>query len=126
MSQRLAREIVETARAMNAAGLNQGTSGNLSARWRQRILITPTGVPYDKLTPARIVRMDTGGGWTGDYAPSSEWRFHVDILAARPEVGAVLHAHSPYATTLACLGRGIPAFHYMVAVAGGPDIRCAG
>lgn len=126
MSRRLARELVAAAQAMNAAGLNQGTSGNLSARWRGAILITPTGIPNDELTPERIVRMAPSGRYTGRWQPSSEWRFHAAILAARPEVGAVLHAHSPYATTLACLGRGIPAFHYMVAVAGGADIRCAG
>ena len=126
MSRRLAREIVATARAMNAAGLNQGTSGNLSARWRGHILITPTGVPYDELTPEKIVRMAPDGSYAGRWLPSSEWRFHAAILAGRPEIGAVLHAHSPHATTLACLGRGIPAFHYMVAVAGGADICCAG
>jgi len=126
LSRRLAREIIEAGLAMNAAGLNQGTSGNLSARWRQRILITPSGVPYDELTPAKIVSMAMDGSYRGALAPSSEWRFHRDILATRPEVGAVLHAHSPFATALACLGRSIPAFHYMVAVAGGADIRCAG
>ena len=125
MSRRLAREIVETMRRMNAVGLNQGTSGNLGVRWRNRILITPTGVPYDELTPAMIVRMAPDGSFAGDWAPSSEWRIHAGLLGHRPEVGAVLHAHSPYATALACLDRGIPAFHYMVAKAGGADIRCA-
>jgi L-fuculose-phosphate aldolase len=125
MSRRLARELVAAARAMNAAGLNQGTSGNLSVRWRGQVLITPTGLAYDELTPEKIVCMAPDGSYTGRWLPSSEWRFHVAILAARPEIGAVLHAHSPYATTLACLGRAIPPFHYMVAVAGGADIRCA-
>ena len=82
-------------------------------------------MPYDRLDPDKVVFLRMDGSHKGRLLPSSEWRFHRDILAARPDLGAVVHTHSPYATTLACLGRGIPAFHYMVAVAGGPDIRCA-
>ncbi len=126
MSRRLAREIIEVAQRMNALGLNQGTSGNVSARWRDGLVITPSGIPYEALVPSMIVKMQLDGTYEGTLAPSSEWRFHTAILANRKDVGAVLHAHSPFATTLACLGQGIPAFHYMVAVAGGDSIRCAG
>ena len=110
---------------MNALGLNQGTAGNLSVRVPGGLLVTPTGLPYDEMKPADIVMLDTAGCPHGRLAPSSEWRWHHDILGRRPEVNAVLHAHSMFATTLACLRRSIPAFHYMVAVAGGDDIRCA-
>lgn len=117
--------LIATARRMNALGLNQGTAGNLSVRVPGGLLITPSGLPYDETKPADIVALDRAGKPRGRLAPSSEWRIHLDIMTARPEIGAVLHAHSMFATTLACLGRGIPAFHYMVAVAGGVDIRCA-
>ena len=123
--QRRRREIIDTARRMNALGLNRGTSGNVSARVDGGLLITPSGIPCAECRPGDIVEMGMDGTSDDRRRPSSEWRFHRDILAARPEVGAVVHAHSPFATTLACLGRGIPAFHYMVAVAGGRDIRCA-
>jgi L-fuculose-phosphate aldolase len=121
--------IVDTARSMNAAGINRGKSGNVSARWREGafdgFLITPSGVPYERTRPEDIVAVDRHGNATGGLEPSSEWRFHRDIYRARSDVAAIVHAHAPFATTLACLDRGIPAFHYMVAVAGGPDIRCA-
>lgn len=121
----LRQAVIDTALKMNGSGINQGTSGNVSARWQNGFLITPSGVPYDRLDPAKIVAMAMDGSHDGPLLPSSEWRFHRDILAARPDVGAIVHTHSPHATTLACLHKGIPAFHYMVAVAGGPDIRCA-
>ena len=121
----LRREMIATARRMNASGLNQGTSGNLGQRVEGGFLVTPTGMDYDALQPEDIVFMRFDGTHEGRRAPSSEWRFHRDILAARPEVGAVLHAHSMHCTTLACVRRSIPAFHYMVAVAGGDSIRCA-
>jgi L-fuculose-phosphate aldolase len=123
---RLRRAVVAAARALNADGLSQGTSGNVSARAGGGFLVTPSGVGYGDLTADSIVQMDMNGGHTGRLLPSSEWRVHRDIYAAREDAGAVVHAHAPFATTLACLGRGIPAFHYMVAVAGGHDIRCAG
>lgn len=123
--QRRRREIIDTARRMDALGLNRGTSGNVSARVDGGLLITPSGIPCEECRPGDIVEMGMDGGTHSRRRPSSEWRFHRDILAARPEVGAIVHAHSPFATTLACLGRGIPAFHYMIAVAGGRDIRCA-
>jgi L-fuculose-phosphate aldolase len=120
--------IIDACRAMNALGINQGTSGNISARHGDVMLITPTGVPYDVLAPADIAAMTlTGqyGSWTGPLQPSSEWRFHLDIMRARAEVGAVVHTHSTYATTLAICGKEIPAVHYMVAASGGPNIRVA-
>ena len=121
----LRRGIVDTARAMNSHAINQGTSGNVSARTEGGFLITPSGIGYDGCTPADIVHMSMDGSARGRHQPSSEWPLHRDVLAARPGVDAVLHAHPPFATALACLGRGIPAFHYMVAIAGGRDIRCA-
>ncbi len=122
---RLRAELIATARRMNALGINQGKSGNLSHRVPGGFLVTPTGMDYEALKPGDIVAMRFDGSHDGARLPSSEWRFHRDILAARPEVHAVLHAHAVFATTLACLGRGIPAFHYMIAVAGGDSIRCA-
>jgi L-fuculose-phosphate aldolase len=121
----LREAIVDTARRMNAAGINQGTSGNVSARIQGGFLVTPSALGYDEMTPADIVAVDWDGKAHALRAPSSEWRLHRDIYHARPDAHAVVHAHPMFATTLACLDRAIPAFHYMVAVAGGPDIRCA-
>ncbi|HEX8703611.1 MAG TPA: class II aldolase/adducin family protein [Myxococcaceae bacterium] len=117
--------IIATGRRMNTSGLNQGTSGNLSHRVEGGFLVTPTGMEYEALRPEDLVLMRFDGSHEGPRRPSSEWRFHRDILASRPEVNAVLHAHSMFCTTVACLRRSIPAFHYMVAVAGGSSIRCA-
>ena len=126
MSEReLRTAIVATAREMNAAKINRGKSGNVSARLDAGFLITPTGIPYDAMTPDDIVAMTLDGVARGDRAPSSEWRFHRDLYRAREEFHAIVHVHAPFATTLACVRRGIPAFHYMVATAGGRDIRCA-
>jgi len=121
----LRARIVATALAMNAQGINRGKSGNVSARIDDGFLITPSALPYEETKPRDIVALDGTGNATGGRKPSSEWRFHRDIYAARADVAAIVHAHSPFATTLACLERPIPAFHYMVAVAGGGDIRCA-
>jgi len=123
----LRRAVIDTARRMNDLGINQGSSGNVGARISGGLLVTPSGVPYETLKPIDIVEMDFDGAWRGGAGrrPSSEWRFHRDILAARPEFGAVVHTHAIHATALACQRRGIPAFHYMVAVAGGDSIRCA-
>ncbi len=123
--QDLAAKIVATCRAMNAAGINQGSAGNVSARFAAGFLITPTGMPYERLTAQDIVLLDLDGDTHDARKPSSEWRMHRDIYTSRPEAGAVLHAHSTFATALSCLRLDIPAFHYMVAVAGGRDIRCA-
>ena len=124
----LRREIVESARRMNALGINRGTSGNISARCGERMLITPSAVPYDDMRPESIAAMPLDGergAWTGPLKPSTEWRFHLDILRGRPEAGAVVHTHATYCTTLAILRRDIPAVHYMVAAFGGTDVRCA-
>ncbi len=121
----LRARLIETALRMNALGLNQGRSGNLSVRVGGGFLITPSGMAYDAMRPSDIVEMKADGAVTGSRAPSSEWQMHRDIYAARNEAGAMIHAHPMFATTLACLGRPIPAFHYMVAVAGGNSIRCA-
>jgi L-fuculose-phosphate aldolase len=123
----LRQRVVETARALNASGINQGTSGNVSARIDGGLLITPTSLPYEQMQAADLVALDLEGQplHEGQRRPSSEWRLHADILRQRPEAQAVVHCHSTSATALACHGRGIPAFHYMVAVAGGVDVRCA-
>jgi len=121
----LREAIIGTARAMNAAGINRGTSGNVSARVAGGFLVTPSGLPYAETAADDIVFVDAPGAARGRRAPSSEWRFHRDIYEARADASAIVHVHSPFATTLACLERGIPAFHYMIAVAGGADIRCA-
>jgi len=118
--------VIAACRELARLGLSHGTSGNVGLRCNERqFFVSPTGMPYDILEPEDIPLMDLDGRWFGRRRPSSEWRFHRDIFGSRPDAGAVVHAHSPYATALACTGRGIPAFHYMVAVAGGADIRCA-
>jgi L-fuculose-phosphate aldolase len=125
----LRQQIVETTREMERLGINQGTSGNVSARWRDGLLVTPSGVPSAALTPERIVWMPLDVSEDDPLfeaqRPSSEWRFHRDILRARPDANAVVHTHSHAATALAIHSRGIPAHHYMVAAAGGNSIRCA-
>ena len=125
----LREAVIATARAMNESGINVNKSGNVSVRCtrgtRAGFLLTPTGVPYDRLEVDDIVFIADDGRVTGRCEPSSEWRFHAAIYAARPELHAVVHTHSVHATALACQGLGIPAFHYMVAVAGGDDIRCS-
>ncbi|MDT8327635.1 MAG: class II aldolase/adducin family protein [Roseovarius sp.] len=124
----LRAEIVATARALDAAGLNRGASGNLSARCGDALLITPSAVPYDELTPDMLARMPLEGdygAWEGPRKPSSEWRFHLDLLRARPDLGAVVHTHAPWSTVLAVARRPIPAIHYMIAAFGGPVIRVA-
>lgn len=122
--QALRREIVAACRDMNRRGINQGTSGNISLRVAEGFLITPSGVAYDEMKPGDIVVMRPDASHVGKLKPSSEWRFHRDIMATRPEVGAVVHTHSMFATTLSCLGLEIPAVHYMIAAAGGSNIRC--
>jgi len=125
MTAMLRQQLIDAAIAMNNSGLNQGTSGNLSLRCEEGMLITPSGMDYAGLTSDDIVWMDLDGNSQGKRKPSSEWRFHAAIYQHRSEANAVLHAHPVSCTALACLGKGIPAFHYMVAVAGGRNIRCA-
>jgi L-fuculose-phosphate aldolase len=122
---RTRQSLIDACRSMNATGLNQGTAGNISLRWKDGLLITPSGQPYDELKPDDIVFLHMDGTSEHELAPSSEWRMHRDILAARPDLGAVVHAHSIHATAFAICGREIPAVHYMIAIAGGPNIRCA-
>lgn len=119
------RAIIATCLRMNALGLNQGSSGNVSLRLPEGFLVTPSGLAYERMRPAQVVQMDQEGGYWGELLPSSEWRLHRDLHRHRPEARAVLHCHSPHATALSCLRRGVPAFHYMVAVAGGDSLRCA-
>ncbi len=122
----LREAVCETARQLAAAGLNRGSAGNIGARIEAGLLVTPTGLPANKLAPQDIVALGFDGvAAPGQLRPTSEWRFHRDILAVRPEVHAVIHTHAPYATALACCRLEIPAFHYMVAIAGGATIRCA-
>lgn len=121
----LRRAMIETCLAMGRCGVNQGMSGNLSVRSGDGLLITPSSLPYDEMQPEEIAFMAFDGSWQGPRRPSSEWRFHRDILAARPDVSVVLHAHPTFCTALAVHGRSIPSFHYMVALAGGHDVRCA-
>jgi L-fuculose-phosphate aldolase len=122
----LRAEIVRVAQAMDRAGFCPSKSGNVSARVEGGFLVTPSGLPYARTTPDDLVLMsDSGEVRAGAKKPSSEWPFHAAIYAARPEVKAVVHNHSPRATALACARRGIPAFHYMIALAGGADVRCA-
>jgi L-fuculose-phosphate aldolase len=118
--------IVAHGLTMNASGLNQGTSGNLSLRFGNGLLITPSGIAYDRLQPEDVVLMRPDGSCEHRLAPSSEWRIHRDLYRERPEVNAVVHAHPTHCTALAMCGREIPAVHYMIAAAGGPTIRCAG
>ena len=124
----LRRALLDASRRMDALRLNTGSTGNASVRCGNGLLITPSGLAPEHMGVADLVLMQTDGSWLcrrRGRRPSSEWRMHRDLLSTRPEFGAIVHAHPPAATALACLRRGMPAFHYMVAVAGGVDIRCA-
>jgi L-fuculose-phosphate aldolase len=130
MKDRKEREaLVAACREMNARGINQGTSGNISVRRRSNMLISPSAIPYHLLRPQDVATMPIAAGdygtWHGPRKPSTEWRVHLDIMHSRPDAGAVVHSHPPYCTTLAIARREIPACHYMIAAFGGPDIRCA-
>lgn len=125
VNQTLSEQVLSTARAMNASGINRGTAGNVSVRTDTGFLITPTGMDYADMQAGDIVPMTLEGQWQGIRKPSSEWRFHRDIYAVRAEFGAAIHVHSPFATTLACMGLDVPPFHYMIARFGGKDVRCA-
>lgn len=123
----LKQSLIESARRLDETGLNSGTSGNLSVRTTDGLLITPSGIAACRLLAEDLVLLSGDGRvLDGRWQPSSEWRIHCDLLAAKPDCNAVVHAHPVHATALACLHRPIPAFHYMVAVAGGGDIPCAG
>jgi L-fuculose-phosphate aldolase len=118
-------QLLNVTRKLAELGLNKGTSGNCSVRWEDGFLVTPSGMSVEEMMPSNMVKMTFDGIAEPEKKPSSEWRFHRDILSARPEIGAVIHVHSMFATTLACLHQAIPPFHYMIAVAGGDNIRCA-
>ena len=117
--------LIAAAQEMARRGLAAGTSGNVSLRTAEGILITPSATPYESLTPEMIPLLQADGSFTGPLRPSSEWRFHLDIYLARPEVGGVVHHHAPYTTALAMARREIPACHYMIARFGGAPIRLA-
>ena len=121
-------QVIAAARQTVSLGLTHGTSGNVSCRIPGGLLITPTGMPYDDVKPADVVAIGLDGELRpGEVRrPSSEWRMHAALYRARPDVQAVVHGHSPAATAVACLGRDLPSFHYMVAAAGGDSVRCAG
>ena len=122
----LQQKIIHAARSLHACGLGVGAAGNVSGRGGAGFFITPTGVAYEELDGDMLVEMDLDGNVVNsDLAPSSEWRMHCDIYSRRPEAGGVVHTHSPYATAVACVRQDIPAFHYMVALAGGDSIPCA-
>ena len=121
----LRQEIVDSCLAMSRLGINKGTAGNISVRHGDGFLISPTGIAYDRMTADHVVPMNWDATFGGDVLPSSEWRFHRDILKARPDLNAVVHTHSTHATAVSILGRDIPAIHYVIASAGGSSIRCA-
>lgn len=123
--QALRVQMLAAALQLDARGLNRGSTGNLSVRVGDHWLVTPSGMPAQDLSPQSMVQMDFNGQPLGPGKPSSEWRFHRDILASRTDAGAIVHTHSRFATALACMHREIPAFHYMIAIAGGNSIRCA-
>jgi L-fuculose-phosphate aldolase len=118
------KSVISHCLLMNRLGINQGMSGNISVRHGEGLLITPTSIPYESLEPEDIVYLSVDGTPEGRRQPSSEWRFHRDIMPARTDVNAIVHAHPTFCTILAIMERGIPAIHYMIAAAGGPDIRC--
>lgn len=130
--QELRAALVAAARRLDSLGLNRGSTGNLSHRWAHEgqdgMLITPTGMGADDLRPQDLVwvgwpaGVHTEGRVVGDWQPSSEWHFHQASYLARPDLHAVVHTHATHATALACLDRPLPAFHYMVAMAGGDDV----
>lgn len=120
----LAEQLLDVARGMTAARLSVGTAGNVSVRDGKGFLVTPSGMAPERCEVADMTQVAADGSARGRRAPSSEWRLHRDIYAARPEVGAILHAHAPFATALACQRMEVPAFHYMVARFGGDSVRC--
>lgn len=126
IEQELRQEIVAVAQAIDRAGFCPSKSGNVSARFGDGLLITPSDLPYAQTKPEDLIHLGLDGTvLNGSRKPSSEWPFHVAIYKARLDAQAIVHTHSPRATALSSTRRGIPAFHYMVALCGGADVRCA-
>jgi len=118
-------QLLKITQKLYELGLNKGTAGNCSVRFEDGFLVTPSGMSVEEMTADSMVKMQFDGSFAANKKPSSEWRFHRDILQSRPEINAVIHTHSMFATTLACLHKDIPPFHYMIAVTGADTIRCA-
>lgn len=123
--QELRREVVEAVAHLEAIGFNHGSSGNVSCRLGERVLITPTGASSASLTPDKLVVVDLEGGVEGPGLPSSEWQMHTEIFKARSAAQAVVHTHADACVALSCLRESLPPFHYMIAGFGGNDVRCA-
>ena len=121
----LREQLLNVSQQLAALGLNKGTSGNASVRCDSGFLVTPSGMKVEAMSSTSMVKMQWDGSFEANKKPSSEWRFHRDIMQSRPEINAVIHTHSMFATTLACLHKEIPPFHYMIAITGGDSIRCA-
>ena len=118
-------EMIRVCLRMVELGINQGTAGNVSVRRGERFLVTPSAIPYEEMKPEQIAEMDYDGRYAGPSPPTSEWRFHREIMRRRPDAGAVIHTHSVYSTAIATLRRELPALHYYIVAAGGPNVRCA-
>lgn len=121
----IAKTVIDVCREMNCLGINQGKAGNVSVRYKEGMLISPSGINYERLTPGKIVFVNKNGEADGEWLPSSEWRMHHDIYQSHRDARAVVHTHSINCTALSCLRRSIPPFHYMIAMAGGSDIKCS-
>ena len=120
----IARQIIAACQEMNSNGLNQGTAGNISHRFENGMLISPSGIAYEQLEEGDIVYVDNDGRYEEGKVPSSEWRFHLAVLQERQDLNAVIHTHAQYCSTLSILKKDIPAIHYMIAAAGGNNIPC--
>lgn len=121
----LRQQVIDACLSMNRLGINQGTSGNVSAAVEDGMLISPSATPYEDLRPESIVHVSNDGKWDPEQLPSTEWHFHLALIKARPDIKAIVHTHSMYASICSIRRETIPAIHYMIAAAGGPDIRCS-
>ena len=119
------KELVKTTKYLNNKNINRGSSGNLSYRTTNGFMITPSSIPNDKLNEKSCVQMAFDGTYKNKLKPSTEWRIHRDIYLKREDIFAIIHAHPTFSTAIACMNIDIPSFHYMIAVAGGDNVRCA-
>ena len=119
------KELVKTTEYLNNKNINRGSSGNLSYRTTNGFMITPSSIPNDKLNEKSCVQMAFDGTYKNKLKPSTEWRIHRDIYLKREDIFAIIHAHPTFSTAIACMNIDIPSFHYMIAVAGGDNVRCA-